>query len=356
MIKINLICDIFGASGFSVHGRNLANALHQEGAIVRVECQKPQGFEMQINDAELLMLTREFDREMISILVGQPQWLPLIYSERPKKTFLYLIFEGGNVPKYWKEFINDPKLSGILVPSKHVELAVRNTFECNTPISVAPHGVDLSLFKKREKQNKEVFSFVGSKGWAQGAVDRGGVQYLLRAYCEEFSPTEKVELKLKINPSYTAPGWNLNNEIGKLNLNPNHAPLQISCDLVPYQLMPLFYDGDVFVSPTMSEAFNLPLLEANACGLPCITTGFPGQDVVTEERGWLIDCVPFEVKHDLQYEGISWFEPSIPHLRQLMRRAFNDRKEVQEKAEKAYEFAQGMSWRDTARKVLEVLK
>ena len=48
-------------------------------------------------------------------------------------------------------------------------------------IFIIPHGVNFDEFKIIENENKP-FTFLFNKGWRGGTEDRGGFQYLLKAF------------------------------------------------------------------------------------------------------------------------------------------------------------------------------
>jgi len=351
MKNVTIYGTIFGPSGFASHIRQLANALHEQGCAVKIEGQLIPGWEQQVNDAELLMITREISQQSVGVMVGQPQFLPHMFSNRHKYNVMFVIWEGDRVPKYWEKYLNHEKTDQVWVPSTHVKRAIENTFTCNKPIYIVPHGVNPSLFKpKTEKSHPDYFSFVANKGWAQGINDRGGLQYLFKAFSEEFRADEKVLLKAKINPAYCLPGWDINQELAKLNLPKDRAQILISIDNLPFNKLNDCYEGDVFVSPTRCEAFNMPVIEAMACGLPVITTNFGGQtDFVNDRNGWLIDYDLEEIKWDHNYEGVKWAIPHITHLRMLMRYCFKHPEECKKKGEKALHDAAAFTWKLTAK-------
>ena len=71
--------------------------------------------------------------------------------------------------------------------------------------------------------------------------DRGGVQFALKAYLEEFSKDDDVELRLKINPAYCQQGWDFNNELTKIGIekDDNMPPLFISAS----SFLPTYLQG-----------------------------------------------------------------------------------------------------------------
>ena len=55
-------------------------------------------------------------------------------------------------------------------------------------------------FYPDKKEENDKLIFIANKGWSQGIHDRGGMQWLIKAFSEEFTKDDNVELRLKINP------------------------------------------------------------------------------------------------------------------------------------------------------------
>jgi glycosyltransferase involved in cell wall biosynthesis len=147
--------------------------------------------------------------------------------------------------------------------------------------------------------------------------------------------------------------------MSKLDISPDDANnVEFIIQNVEYNEMPnLYHRGDVFVSSTMGEAFNIPCLEAMACCLPVIATNYGGQtDFVTPENGWLVDYDLVDVTLDMQYEGNKWAKPRIIHLRQVMRDAFINQNSLIKKREKARQTAEQYTWENSAQKLLSVIE
>jgi glycosyltransferase involved in cell wall biosynthesis len=85
----------------------------------------------------------------------------------------------------------------------------------------------------------------------------------------------------------------------------------------------LYQAADVFVSPYRAEGFNLPVLEAAACGLPVICTrGGPTDDFVTDAFARKINSR----KTMFISEGRACYrlDPDVEHLTALMMSAIED--------------------------------
>src|SRR5262249_8076087 len=96
-------------------------------------------------------------------------------------------------------------------------------------------------------------------------------------------------------------------------------------DLAPEALPRLYRAVDAVVCPSRGESWNRAAHRAMLMGLPVIATRWGGHlDLINEATGYLIDCelVParrLEV-HEWPYAAGRWAEPSVSHLRELLRR------------------------------------
>jgi glycosyltransferase involved in cell wall biosynthesis len=80
-------------------------------------------------------------------------------------------------------------------------------------------------------------------------------------------------------------------------------------------LATLYQAADVYASPYLAEGFNLPALEAAACGLPVVCTrGGATDDFVDDSFAWRIDS---ELKDGL-VEGGKMVQPSTEHLTSIL--------------------------------------
>lgn len=364
MTKINIQGTIFGATGYDSHTRQLANALHEEGAEVSLQVPLPKNWPQLVNDAELLMINRGFQKDATTIAIMMPPHWKLPLSEQPKHFIGFCVWEGDKVPSYWIDCLYNNKVDRIFVPSKHTQDAILRTLPDNleqVKINIIPHGVNTSIFTQKEKiLDNEVFTFMSNKGWPKGKYDRGGMQYLLKAYFEEFSSDDNVKLNLKINPAYNPPGWDFRQELLKLGIvkDDKSPKLSFNADLIEYkELYKFYHEGDVFVAPTMGEAFGLPLIEAMSCGLPVITTNFGGQtDFVNEKNGWMLDYELGHYSNEVTYEEVKWGKPDIKQLKKTMREIYENQDSIKSKSKEAIKTAQQFTWRNSAKKVIKIVE
>lgn len=364
-LKITISGNIFGTSGYASHVRGIANSLNE---ICDVKLNTPlfANWEHNVNDKELLMIQKEDSYDRINIIVD----LPFNWNNhaRYKTNIAYLIWEGDRIPKSFEDNIINPKIKYVFVPSQHVKDAILKNFkqygkvsieQINNKVKIIPHGFDPNIFNPTDKKN-HMFTFFANKGF-RNELDRGGIQYLLKAFIEEFNKGE-ARLVIKLNSAYMMSPQELDiiirKYISQSNKDSTKLPeIMIIPDNIPVQkLAELYNEASVFVSPSEAEAFSMPCLESMACGVPVITTNYGGQlDFVNESNGWLINYKLHEIKHEIMYEGVSWARPSIEHLKQLMRHCLNNPEEVKQKGLKALEDSKNWTWNLSAKKIMGVL-
>ena len=369
-MKIEIIGDCFSTTGYCLHTRQLANALYKANdKNVRFTTNLVQGWETAVNDDELRMIqnTQESD---VSIMIGMPHHWKAYYNRSLVKHFIgFLVWEGSNIPQFWLPELADKKVSQIWTPSTHTREAILNTVmkfgtidqqnQILPKIRVVPHGVDTEVFKPKLDGNNQPkpFMYVLNKGW-RNLQDRGGVQFAIRAYWEEFTLKDNVSLFIKLNPAYGIPDVKKMLEELKPKDKAELPQINISTNNIPQnQMAQLYQMADVFVSPTMAESFNLPCIESMTCGVPVITTSFGGQtDFVNETNGWIVDGEFIQSPELPIYEEVKWLQPSIESLRKAMRNAYENKNEVIAKGQKALQDAQKFKWSDSADKALLCLQ
>ena len=141
-------------------------------------------------------------------------------------------------------------------------------------IQIVPPGVDMSIWKPREKKfddGKLHILFVG------GDLERKGGMDLLQAFdiFRRKMPNIPAQLDMVTrSPSPQAP-----DVTGYHNLQANDP-----------RLIELYQKSDFFVLPSRAEAFGIAAIEASAVGLPLITTQVGGLSDVTShgKTGFLI--------------------------------------------------------------------
>ena len=368
-MKINIIGNFIGQDGYSAHVRQLSNALNTLGEEVSLSCPKQPGWEQNVTDSELVMLQRNPAEAEVNICINTPpSWR--YYMAENKRFIGFCVFEGSSVPRYWLDIMQDDLVEQIWIPSEHTKQAIVNTFtsagivmdlELKNKLKVLQHGVDQTIFHPTNKETDNTFTFIANKGWTDKSwEDRGGLSYLIKAFSEEFTSKDNVKLICKVNPCYGFNAEILNKNILDLQIENQDKPnIDFMIENIDYKKLNDFYNqGDVFVSTSLAEGFNLPVLEAMAAGVPALVTTFGGQsDFVNEENGWLLtegEMIP--VKNDITYEEVQWKKPDIKEIREKLRYIYENQNETTSKAKKALETASKLTWLHSAKHAKSCLK
>ena len=122
------------------------------------------------------------------------------------------------------------------------------------------------------------------------------------------------------------------------------------------ELAQLYQIADAYVSPYLAEGFNLPVLEAAACGLPVICTrGGPTDDFTNPNFALAIDS-QLMTNHTQHGETLWFVLPEQEHLVELMQTII-EKTLFREQASKAGPqwVLQNFTWKQVVDKLLDLL-
>jgi glycosyltransferase involved in cell wall biosynthesis len=177
------------------------------------------------------------------------------------------------------------------------------------------------------QRDKNRFRFLYMNSWCE----RKGWDVLLRAYWQEFSANDPVELVIK---SYQEFGRGkpieqlLTEEAKKLGIDRSRrAPITVVDKVIRANEIPSFMRSfDAYVSPHRSEGFGLNIWHSMALGIPVICTNYGGNtDFTKADTSWLAKVSEMtspgeqELKIFTHLKGIVWAEPDVLDFRRQMR-------------------------------------
>lgn len=198
-------------------------------------------------------------------------------------------------------------------------------------IAVVPHGVDADVFRPVERERQAARDMFRLSGFtfanASAMTENKGIDVLLRAFAAVAEKRPDVRLLLKGADGLYESKAMLAQIVDGL---PAHTKALVNDRIlyfgstVTMKQMALFYQAvDAYVSPYRAEAFNLPALEAAACGATVICTkGGPTDDFLSGDFAGLIDSrVKTVGGGDTRGNEL---EPDLDHLIHLMFQAMDD--------------------------------
>jgi len=228
---------------------------------------------------------------------------------------------------------------------------------------VVPHGVDTRIF--RPSGDSERMSERQKRGIASddfvflnvGALYKWkGIPTLLKAFAAIAGRHENARLVLKgIDSVYgsRAAVAAMMAELSETERLAMKGKVSYRGGELSYgDLAGLYRSADVLVSPYQLEGFNMPVLEAIACGLPVIcTAGGPTDDFTRDSFAWRIDSELMVLDG-----GAERLMPDPDHLVHLMEKALEDRSFRSRAVETGPGFAaENYSWARVTDRLVEVL-
>jgi glycosyltransferase involved in cell wall biosynthesis len=251
-------------------------------------------------------------------------------------------FETTRIPPSWVSRIN--YFDALLVPCKQNVKMMRDS-GVTVPISVIHWGVDPKLFYEIKRTNRTKLS--SDRNHKDGAVYthrpftfgtmgmlslRKGTDVLIDAFERAFPNGEDVRLICKTSGRYYP------------FMHPDKRIIPIVGPVTHQEMMDDFMSEiDCFVFPTRGEGFGLTPLEAMATGVPAIVTNWSGPvEYMNNDVGWTLDytmdkATDFTDKVYKEDCG-EWAIPSVDHLVQLMRDAYNNEELTKKKGNAAAEY------------------
>jgi glycosyltransferase involved in cell wall biosynthesis len=263
MITVDVIGDADSATAFAHINRHWCAGLRQRGC--------------SVNAADALVrLHHDFAAEFLSLDLA-PGTSRL--AVRP--------WDFGPYPRVWAERL-ETHWEGLIVHSEWTRsLAVRGGVSPER-VHVVPLGFDDAIFQPAGvdvASRPFRFLFVGA------SIHRKGLDILRRAWQSAFGPGEAVCLVLK---DHTADrfyrGIQQRESWQQAARDPAVARIEYVDDyLDATALAALYRSCHVGVFPYRAEGFALPVLEAMACGLPCIVPRFgPCLDYCTDDNAFFV--------------------------------------------------------------------
>ncbi len=279
-----------------------------------------------------------------------------------KRRIFYTMLESTRLPPYWVQSLNT--VDEVWTPSHWGKQCFKES-GVTVPVNVVPGGVPLELFNPQIEPAippSDLFRYLMERKWEH----RKGYDVAVRAYSEEFHDGENVELLLNcMTINYFVTNFNVWEALYRLRLNPNHAAISVIREPIEdyHNMGRLYRSANCFLAPTRGEGWNLPLLEAFACGVPCIATDWSAQtEYITDENCILLKknkVVPSVNPNQIYQEYLrygEWIDPDIGELRGKMRWAYENRSELAKYGRTAAFDSHKWTWDESAKKAKAILE
>ena len=191
-----------------------------------------------------------------------------------------------------------------------------------------PHGIDSTAYKPIEQKKARELTQLPQDKWLVGMVaankgnpSRKCFAEALIAFKHLADEHENVGLYLHTEAQGIFSGIDLPQLIRQIGIPGDRVYLsdqeRLLFNPVGHDTMAHVYSAlDVLLSPSAGEGFGIPVLEANACGVPAIVTDFSAQPEVCG-AGWTVGWDPYWTTQS------SWqAKPKVPEIVKALKQAY----------------------------------
>ena len=196
-------------------------------------------------------------------------------------------------------------------------------------VKVVPEGVDTKTFYPEDPQTTldyvdGRFKFIIFGRWDY----RKSTKEMIETFLKEFKPNEPVDLIVSIDNPFSGDNFKTTEErlehygFTDKRIKLKHFPSRE--DYITYMK-----NGHVFLSCARSEGWNLPLIEAMACGTPAIYSACCAQMEFAKNKGLPVKVIGEKPALDANYNHYNtvvgnYYEPDFEDLARVMRDSFEN--------------------------------
>lgn len=237
-----------------------------------------------------------------------------------------LVYETTEVPKNWIDNINK-YLDILFLPGEFNKKIFLESGVNPDLIKIAPYGINPDIYCRKMNKQKKKFTFLS----VCMPQKRKGIDVLVDSFNKVFGRQKDVDLIIKF--PYTPGISQYDIELNKIKLSDNIKI--IMQEYTEEQMAELMHGSDCFVLPTRAEGFGMVFLEAIACGLPVVATGWGGHcDFLNEDNALLVKYKPIkagEIQYDNKNGNGLMAEPDFGDLCDKMKFAKDNINKLKEK-------------------------
>lgn len=300
----------------------------------------------QLKDFEIYNFKKQDFSYDLNIILAEANH-HYFYSEYSGKKIAYTVWEST---EYHKPFFEKLKeYDQVWVPSSWQAQVTINQGISASKVKVVPEGVDSNVFyPENYRIPASKFRFLIFGRWDS----RKSTKEIIRAFKNLFGNNNKFELIVSIEDKFNQ------DKLGSTKERLKYYDLE--CDNIRIIDFPdkknyakFLKAGHVFLSCARSEGWNLPLIEAMACGTPSIYSDCSGQLEFAKGKG-----IPVKIKNEVAVsefypEGTAtsgnWYEPDFQDLEDKMIEVYNNYDYYKKKAlQESIEIRDRFSWENSA--------
>lgn len=344
-----------GRFGYNTHTRNFFEQLSRKLPVVAsplIDLTGPWEEDRQI----LVKIPSLIPSATIALLYGN---MMQVLDGAPGKRIAYTVWESTKYPDDWIGPLS--RADEIWLPTAWGRDVLAANGIAAERIKVVPEGVDPETFHTGVEPTKALDGFKGYRFLNIGRFeDRKGTRKLIECFDRAFSKQDDVVLVLACD-NHHDPDFDIGRILSEMRLK-NPEKLAFIPPVRTHAMLAQVYRAcDAFVSPFRAEGWGLPLIEAMACGLPVIATGYSGPTEFLGESAYRIgySLTPIEQDYFDAADGDHglWADPDEDHLIALMRELYENREKAAKRGREGSEHViRNFSWAKAAERAKEILE
>lgn len=356
-VKLNWIGSQYGGHSLAIVNQNICRYLQDHQTIeLRKDVPEKEKLLDQCIDGDKDSF-KTFSNPELTI---SHQWPPNWSKPHDGISVCMQPWEFGSIPREWyipmKYWVDE-----IWVYSSYNKESYIRSGIPASKIQIIPLGVDKNIFHLNVEPldlNLSSFNFL----FVGGTIGRKGIDVLLQAYLEEFTADDDVCLFIKDTGTQSFyKGITLEKMILEaMSDAKNPRIVYMDKHLSEAELAGLYTACDCLVHPYRGEGFGLPIAEAMACGTPVIVPDKGScRDFCTEGTAFFVPSkeVDLAEKRVGNLETVDfpwWLSIEVSDLQRVMRFAYEQRKLVKEKGQKASQhILSNFTWKKSAECVID---
>ena len=271
----------------------------------------------------------------------------IFYDRYNGPKIAYNVWETTQQPE---EFFNKLKeFDELWVPSKwQRDVTIKQGYP-EDKIKVVPEGVDTNTFYPEETTH-ELTSDGRFKFFLAGRWDyRKSTKEIIETFLNTFNENDPVDLIVSIDNPFSGDGLETTeNRLEYYGLTDPRIKVVHFPSRENY--IKILKSCNVFLSCARSEGWNLPLIEAMACGIPSIYSNCSGQLEFAKGKGIPVNIFGEKPANDSSYNHFNdtvgnYYEPDFNHLQLMMMYSYKKYNECKKTAlEESKEIRRNFSW------------
>ncbi len=211
--------------------------------------------------------------------------------------------------------------------------------------TMIPHGVDTNIFKPlnrnecRAKQNISELPFI----IGINAMNKGPRKSFPEMFSAFQMAANKIggpdKIRLYMNCDLRQPeGMDLQEALNRFDIAKytiTTHPYARYCGITDREMAEWYNCCDLFMLTSRGEGFGLPVLEAEACGVPVVATDFTTMSELVKGHGWLVKPRAFDMTGLISWQAI----PNVDEAANAIVEAYNDQKLLRQHSAACVDFA-----------------